>query len=267
MSKQDLPSPPEPPSVEEAPPALESDPDAIFSQPRPRISDFDFGEETARVFDDMLHRSVPSYAEIQRMTGLLAADFATPGSRIYDLGCSTGASFFAVAKHLPPEKQDVTFVGLDNSPEMLARARKNLEERGFPHPFELVEADLNKPIQVENASVVLMVLTLQFLRPLNRDGLLKTIHEGLNDRGCLILVEKVLGNNSDLNRLFIDYYYQFKRAKGYSDLEIAQKREALENVLVPYRLDENFELLYRAGFSTVDVFFKWFNFCGLIATK
>lgn len=266
MASSDLPSPPQPPASE-ALPLLESDPDAIFAQPRPRISDFDFGAETARVFDDMLHRSVPSYAEIQRMTGLLAADFATPGSRIYDLGCSTGASFFAVAKHLPPEKQDVTFIGLDNSREMLARARKNLEERDFPHPYELVEADLNKPIHIENASVVLMVLTLQFLRPLHRDGLLRTIHEGLNERGCLILVEKVLGNNSDLNRLFIDYYYQFKRANGYTDLEIAQKREALENVLVPYRLDENFELLHRAGFSTVDVFFKWFNFCGLIATK
>jgi len=108
---------------------------------------------------------------------------------------------------------------------------------------------------------------LQFVRPLHRDGLLASVARGLNDQGCVILVERVLGESSTYNRLFIEHYYELKRANGYSDLEIAQKREALENVLIPYRLEENRELLKRCGFRNIDVFFKWYCFCGIIAMK
>jgi tRNA (cmo5U34)-methyltransferase len=118
-----------------------------------------------------------------------------------------------------------------------------------------------------DASVVLLVLTLQFVRPLNRDRLLDDIYRGLRPGGCLILVEKVLGETPLFNRLFIKHYYELKRRNGYSELEIAQKREALENVLVPYRLEENRDLLVRHGFQSIDVFFKWYNFSGLIAVK
>jgi tRNA (cmo5U34)-methyltransferase len=120
---------------------------------------------------------------------------------------------------------------------------------------------------VENASVVLLVLTLQFVRPLYRERIIKSIYDGMADNGCLIIVEKVLGENSTFNRLFIKHYYEMKMRNGYSELEISQKREALENVLVPYRLEENKELLRGAGFKHVDVFFKWYNFCGIIAMK
>jgi tRNA (cmo5U34)-methyltransferase len=215
----------------------------------------------------MLHRSVPMYDEVQRMVGSLVNDFVTEGSRIYDLGCSTCASFHAIAGALDRQVGDISFVGLDSSPEMLERARASLDAAKFPHPYELHIADLNGPIEIQGASVVLLVLTLQFIRPLYRDELLRAIHSGLNENGCLIVVEKVLGNDSTFNRMFIEHYYEFKRANGYSELEIAQKREALENVLVPYRLDENRELLTRAGFRAHDVFFKWFNFCGLVAVK
>jgi tRNA (cmo5U34)-methyltransferase len=114
---------------------------------------------------------------------------------------------------------------------------------------------------------VLLVLTLQFVRPLWRDRLIRRIAQGMAENGCLILVEKVLGENSTFNRLFIKHYYEMKKRNGYSDLEIAQKREALENVLIPYRLEENKELLRGQGFQHVDVFFKWYNFCGLLAMK
>jgi len=112
-----------------------------------------------------------------------------------------------------------------------------------------------------------MVLTLQFIRPLYRESLIRSIYEGLGDNGCVILVEKVLAEDSTFNRLFIQHYYEMKRRNGYSDLEIAQKREALENVLVPYRLEENRTLLRKQGFQQVDVFFKWYNFCGIVARK
>jgi tRNA (cmo5U34)-methyltransferase len=239
--------------------------DRLFDRPR-RPEDFDFGRDTAVVFDDMLLRSVPFYEEQQRMIAELAADFAVPGTALYDLGCSTAASFLRIGEALP-KGLDVRFVGVDSSAEMLARARAKLEQAEFGWPYELRLADLDRSVEVASASVVLLVLTLQFVRPLQRERLIREVYEGMVDKGCLILVEKVLGERSTLNRLFIEHYYGMKRRNGYSDLEIAQKREALENVLVPYRLEENRELLHRQGFPDVDVFFKWYNFCGLIAIK
>jgi len=240
--------------------------DQIFARPLPKVDDFHFGAETANVFDDMLPRSVPFYPEIQRMTGELVADFAAPGTAIYDLGCSTATTMLHIAKALPPGL-DTRFVGIDSSEEMLGIARQKLEASAFPWPFELRFADMNQGVEIHQASVVLMVLTLQFIRPLYRESLVRSIHAGLEDNGCVILVEKVLGEDSTFNRLFIKHYYEMKRRSGYSELEIAQKREALENVLVPYRLEENRDLLRKQGFSQVDVFFKWYNFCGILARK
>jgi tRNA (cmo5U34)-methyltransferase len=240
--------------------------DTLFAAARPRAEDFNFGKETAAVFDDMLDRSVPFYAEIQRMLGELVADFAVDRTAIYDLGCSTGNTFLAAGANLRPEL-DVRFIGLDSSEEMLRTAERKLSGAQFPWPFVLKLQDLNDDILIENASVALMILTLQFVRPLNREALIAALHQGLNHNGCLLLVEKVLGEHSSFNRLFIDHYYEMKRRRGYSDMEIAQKREALENVLIPYRLEENKWLLRRVGFQHVDVFFKWYNFCGIVAIK
>jgi len=238
--------------------------DDVFNIKLPSVTDFEFGEQVASVFDDMLARSVPFYEEMQRMIGEMAGDFAVEGSRIYDLGCSTGTTLILLDKHVP---KNVAFVGVDNSEEMLKRCRAKLEKAGITRPCELACADLNEGVSISNASMVLMVLTLQFIRPLYRQALMRSIHNGLNENGCLVLVEKVLGEDSMFNRLFIKYYYDLKKRHGYSELEIAQKREALENVLVPYKLLENRELLLETGFRHVDVFFKWYNFCGIIAVK
>jgi tRNA (cmo5U34)-methyltransferase len=171
-----------------------------------------------------------------------------------------------VGASLPPDL-NVRFVGLDSSEDMLHKAEQKLDGTRFPWPYTLTLHDLNDGLRVDNASVVLMVLTLQFVRPLNRETLMTSLYKGLNHNGCILLVEKVLGEHSTFNRLFINHYYEMKRRKGYSDLEIAQKREALENVLIPYRLEENKRLLRHVGFQHVDVFFKWYNFCGIIAIK
>ena len=239
--------------------------DRLFAAPR-RVGDFDFGKDTAGVFDDMLDRSVPFYQEIQRMVAELAADFAAEGTNIYDLGCSTCTSFLHLDRVLAPDL-DVRFIGVDSSPEMLDQARAKLAQHDFRRPFELRCQDLGLGVAMENASVVQLVLTLQFVRPLYREHLLRSIHAGLTDNGCLILVEKVLGESSTFNRLFINHYYEMKKRNGYSELEIAQKREALENVLVPYRLEENKELLRKVGFNQVDIFFKWYNFCAILAMR
>jgi len=240
--------------------------DGLFAEQRRRVDDFDFGKNTAVVFDDMLDRSVPFYQEIQRMVAELAVDFAADGTTIYDLGCSTATTIAQIDRGLPPEL-NVRYVGIDSSPEMLALAAKKLAESGVTRRCELRHGDLNAGVEIANASVVLLVLTLQFVRPLHRERIIREIYEGLEPNGCLILVEKVLGENSAFNRLFINHYYEMKRRNGYSDLEIAQKREALENVLVPYRFEENKELLRGQGFRHVDTFFKWYNFCAMVAMK
>lgn len=198
------------------------------------------------------------------MLGELAGDFAAPGSNLYDLGCSTGTTLVHLDKLLPP---DVAFVGVDSSPEMLDKARSKLKQAGVKRATELVCADLNNGVAISNASVLVLNLTLQFIRPLNRDRLVMALVAGLNANGCLILVEKMLSQNSTINRLFIKHYYEFKKRNGYSEMEIAQKREALENVLIPYHFDENRELLLRNGFRSCDVFFRWYNFCGMLAIK
>lgn len=250
------------------PPLKVGGPDKVFATPLERVDDFSFNSQVTAVFDDMLDRSVPFYGEIQRMVAELAVDFAEPDTNVYDLGCSTCNSFLQIDRIMPAGKgKDVRFVGIDSSEEMLDKARTKLAAARFARPFSLSTADLNVGVEVENASVVMMVLTLQFVRPLYRERLVRSIQQGMNDNGCLILVEKVLGEHSTFNRLFIQHYYEMKARNGYSELEIAQKREALENVLVPYRLEENKELLRAAGFRYADVFFKWYNFCGLIALK
>ncbi len=254
----------------EAPGGLPEDFTPISEARSPRrddkasIADFDFGEETAAVFDDMLDRSIPEYRELQRMIGELAATFAEPGTRVYDLGCSTGITLETLMGAI---QAPLEFVGLDYSPAMLERARDRLSSLPGDRPVTLLEADLNNGARVENASVVVLNLTLQFVRPLRRDLLIQEVNRGINQNGCLILIEKVLGNDSLFNRTFIRLYYEMKRRNGYSETDIAHKREALENVLIPYRVDENFELLARNGFNHADIFFKWYNFCGIIGVK
>ncbi len=238
-------------------------PDKLFVDKVAEIGGFNFGEKTAEVFDDMLDRSVPQYREMQRMIGEIAAEFADNGTNVYDLGCSTGITMQTLMKSID---RDVHFVGVDNSPAMLNRARERLSTVK-DRRWELMEADLNQPFEFKNASVVVVNLVLQFVRPLYRDTLIRNLHAGLRDTGCLILVEKVLGNDSLFNRTFIKFYYDMKKRNGYSEMEISKKREELENVLIPYRVEENYELLRKGGFSHIDMFFKWYNFCGILALK
>lgn len=238
--------------------------DKLFNEKRDLIQNFDFGKETAAVFDDMLDRSVPFYGETQRMIAEICADFAVSGTNLYDLGCSTCTTFLRIEGRIP---KDVNYIGIDSSDEMLKKAEQKLKEHAFSGNYSLVCADINKAITISNASVVIMNLTLQFVRPLHREKLIQNIADGLNPGGCLILIEKVLSEDSTVNRLFMKYYYDMKKRNGYSEMEIAQKREALENVLVPYHYDENRALLLDNGFSACDAFFRWYNFCGMLAIK
>jgi tRNA (cmo5U34)-methyltransferase len=238
--------------------------DEVFRDEIEKASDFKFGANVAKVFDDMVNRSVPFYGEIQRMMAELAADHAKEETFVYDLGCSTGTTMIGMDTMVNPE---IKFIGVDDSQEMLDKCKSKFIEIGFSRNYELRCADLGQGMQIQNASVVVLCLTLQFVRPIYRERLLADIYKGLNSGGVLILVEKILAEESNFNRDFIKYYYNYKRRNHYSELEISQKREALENVLVPYKLSENITLLRDKGFSHCEVFFKWYNFAGLIATK
>ncbi|HEY0653754.1 MAG TPA: carboxy-S-adenosyl-L-methionine synthase CmoA [Chryseosolibacter sp.] len=238
--------------------------DEVFKDPITQSSDFKFDQKVVTVFDDMVTRSVPYYLEMQRMIGELAQEYARVGTNVYDLGCSTGTTMKNMDNTVD---QRIKFIGVDDSNQMLKQCEENLKTAGMRRTFELINVDLNKGIHIENASVVVLCLTLQFIRPLYRVKLLEQIRSGLVDGGCLILVEKILGEESSLNRNFIKYYYDFKKRNNYSEMEIAQKREALENVLVPYKLSEDIDMLLTSGFSHCEVFFKWYNFAGMIAFK
>ena len=238
--------------------------DALFAEPRALPADFVFDSETVSVFDNMVDRSVPFYQEIQRMTGEIAADFAVPGTSLYDLGCSTATTMLVLDKIVHP---DVVFVGMDNSQDMLEKALLKMEASGTKRNYQLLHNDLHDNLFITNASVVTMVLTLQFVRPMYRAQILQNIYDGLQEGGCLILVEKVTSANTLINRLFIQHYYEFKKRNNYSDMEISQKREALENILIPYRPEENRELLLKTGFQHVEEFFRWYNFSAIVAVK
>lgn len=239
--------------------------DTIFASPLERAADFDFGEQTAQVFDDMLSRSVPFYDEVQCMIVEIIASLVGEEPVIYDLGCSTGTTLLMLAIRLAGKNPHL--VGIDSSLPMLERARMKFE--GTPHSSVVTwqHLDLNKVMMSDPADVFVMNLTLQFVRPLYREQLVSNLYDKLKPGGCLILVEKIMADSSLLNRIYTEMYYALKKRKGYSDLEIGQKREALENVLIPYRITENLELLNRCGFINPDTFFRWFNFAGFIGIK
>lgn len=238
--------------------------DKIFNEKIKKTSDFKFGKNVAGVFDDMVNRSVPYYGEMQRMIAELAADHAKQDSYVYDLGCSTGTTMIGMNTTVP---ENIEFIGVDDSAQMLEKCDAKLKEAGLTRKYQLVNADLSKGVQISNASVVVLCLTLQFIRPVYRERLVQSIYDGLQTDGVLILIEKILAEESSFNRDFIKYYYDMKRRHSYSEMEISQKREALENVLIPYKLSEDNLLLRESGFAHVEIFFKWYNFAGLIAIK
>lgn len=238
--------------------------DNIFKQKITKSTDFKFDKTVVDVFDDMVVRSVPFYLEMQRMITELANDYTVPGTSLYDLGCSTGTTLLSLNRVLDPS---VKLVGIDESRQMLDMCSSNLKKEMISRPFDLIIGDLNQSVDLKNASTVVLCLTLQFVRPVNRLKLLQSVYGQLNPGGCLILVEKILGETSEFNRQMIKYYYDYKRRNNYDDMEISQKREALENVLIPYKLGEDQQLILEAGFNSCETFFKWYNFSGIIAFK
>ena len=238
--------------------------DDIFKE-HETARDWIFDKRVVEVFDDMVSRSVPFYQETHQMAVDLAKRFVQPDTEIVDLGCSTATLLISTQRAIDIPK--ARYIGVDNSKSMLSEAKRKAEEAGCAANTVFVEADIEKELPFSNASVVFMNYTLQFIRPLHRERLLTAINERLCPGGCLVILEKVLSEHSVFNRMYIEIYHEFKRNAGYNDDEIARKRESLENIMVPFRVGENIELMTRAGFGTVDMFFKWYNWVGYVAVK
>ncbi|MBV7299944.1 carboxy-S-adenosyl-L-methionine synthase CmoA [Enterovibrio paralichthyis] len=238
--------------------------DKIFAAPIEKLGDFTFDENVAEVFPDMIQRSVPGYSNIISAIGMLAERFATEGSNIYDLGCSLGAATLSMRRHI--KAPDCTIIGVDNSPAMVERCKLHVNAYRSDTDVQIIEADIRN-VDIENASVVVLNFTLQFLSPDDRQALLKKIYAGLKPGGILILSEKYNFADETANELLIDLHHDFKRANGYSELEISQKRSALENVMKPDSIDTHNARLKDIGFSSVAVWFQCFNFGSMFAIK
>ena len=238
--------------------------DRVFARKQHWIKPFAFNREVADVFDDMLVRSVPLYRESIYRQARLASRFYQAGTRMYDLGCSHGNLGHLICEQFL--HRGFTMVGVDTSWPMLEKYRQRLQQDRAGSAINLVCGSM-EDIKIENASVVVVNLTLQFLDTARRDGLICRIFSGMLPGGALLLMEKTVHPDAFGNALEQDFYRQFKRENGYSDLEISQKRDALEKVLVPDTLETHFRRLDQAGFSFWDVWLKWFNFSGIIAVK
>lgn len=243
---------------------VDQKPDNIYASPLDRVTDFAFDDAVARVFPDMIQRSVPGYTTIIPMIGLITERYAKPGTHCYDLGCSLGASTLAMRHGL--KDIECTLIAIDNSEAMIKRCEHYIELDNGVAPVKLHCNDI-RHVAIENASVVTLNFTLQFIRQEDRLKLLKSIADGLHTGGVLILSEKVYFEPAQEQETLEALHYDFKRANGYSNLEISQKRSALEQVLIPETIEEHKQRLLASGFSSVVVWYQCFNFVSLLAIK
>jgi len=238
--------------------------DAIFSTPLDRVARFSFDEQVVACFPDMIRRSVPGYGQILGMLGVIAGRHLRHGGHVYDLGCSLGAAGLALAGTLAPEA--FRYTGVDLSPAMVTRARETLAEECPDHAMEVLEGDIRQ-LEYAPAGMIVLNFTLQFLAPEDRDAVISRLFAALEPGGVLVLSEKIKAADEQENAWLVERYHDFKRANGYSEMEISQKRTALENVLVPDTLVGHHERLARAGFSRAHTWFQFLNFASLIAFK
>ncbi len=238
-------------------------PDQVYAKPR-MIVDFAFDESVARVFPDMIRRSVPGYESVIALTGLLAEQYARPESHCYDLGCSLGAATLAMRSRI--QQAGCRIIAVDNAEAMTRRCQQHVREAGEGIEVEVVCADI-QDIVIQNASVVVLNFTLQFISPEARPALIQHIYNGMCPGGALLLSEKIVFADSAEQQRMEALHIAFKKANGYSDLEISQKRSALENVLIPDTLEQHQARLRAAGFNSVDLWFRCMNFVSLLAIK
>jgi tRNA (cmo5U34)-methyltransferase len=242
---------------------MHSSKDSLYANPLGDVAAFKFDDKVVDVFPDMIQRSVPGYSTIISAIGLLAARFARADSHCYDLGCSLGAATVAMRREITAP--NCRIVAVDNSPAMIERLQHNLAAAAWVD-VDVQCADIRE-VHIENASVVVLNFTLQFIPPADRAGLLARIYQALLPGGILILSEKLAFDDGRQQQLQADMHHLFKKAQGYSELEVSQKRAALENVLIPETFASHQQRLLAAGFGSAEIWFQYFNFASMIALK
>lgn len=238
--------------------------DTLYSSPVGTVNSFKFDQAVVDVFPDMIQRSVPGYQAIISAIGLLAGRFAQKNSVCYDLGCSLGAATFAMRDQI--SAADCKIIAVDNSKAMIEQLETQLKQEGSTIRVDVLCADI-RDVVIENASVVILNFTLQFIPIKDRFIFLEKIYQGLLPGGILVLSEKLKFEDVRQQELQTDLHHVFKKSQGYSDLEISQKRSALENVLLAETFATHQQRLGNAGFSSVEIWFQYFNFSSMIALK
>ena len=241
-----------------------SDTDLIYSNPQAQVKDFTFDAQVVEVFPDMISRSVPGYNTIIDTIGRLSQRFVQKNSITYDLGCSLGAATLAMRKGINDKQCKI--IAVDNSSAMVERCKMHINAFKGETPVEVVEANI-QDVKIENASMVVLNFTLQFVDKPERQALINNIASGINKGGILVISEKISHGDSIIDEHLIDLHHDFKRTNGYSELEVAQKRTALENVMRTDSIEQHIERLKNAGFSHVSPWFQCFNFISFIAIK
>jgi tRNA (cmo5U34)-methyltransferase len=254
--------------------------DNIYAQNHPSLGAFAFDDAVARVFPDMIKRSVPGYTTIIPMIGVISEHYAQDNSQLYDLGCSLGASLLAMRNGVKAKNCKV--VGIDNAQAMLERCQTYVDmdsaDIDSVGQDSACAEDINENVPVElhlgdvtcfpykDASVITLNFTLQFIDPDKRQALIQTLFDAMLPGGALILSEKICFEGIE-QTLQEQLHWDFKRANGYSDLEVSQKRSALENVLLPETAQAHINRLKAAGFSQASQWYQCFNFTSFIAIK
>ena len=238
--------------------------DKVFSKPLTEINDFNFDDRVADVFPDMIKRSVPGYGSIIRHLGIFARLFVTENSNVYDLGSSLGAASQSMQQNIKAD--GVKIIAVDNSESMVERSRKLFNTNNTKTPVSVIQDDIEN-VKIANASMVVLNFTLQFVEKSARTALLKNIADGINPGGLLVLSEKIHFTNPVTEKLIDDMHLDFKRQNGYSELEISQKREALQDILIPETFDEHRARLLSVGFRSADIWYQQYNFASMVAIK
>ncbi len=238
--------------------------DNIYSQPLERVNGFRFDQNVARVFPDMIRRSVPGYEEILQGISLFTAYHVKPHTRCYDLGSSLGAASLAMQRGI--KKPGVEIYAIDNSPDMIRESKNYIKNHPEEAPIHLICADF-RDIKIENASVVVLNYTLQFLDPAEREERLRIIYQGMLPNSVLIVSEKILFPDAQEHEFQYAMHLAFKKAQGYSNLEISQKRTSLENVLIAETFETHKTRLLKIGFKQCFQWFQYFNFISMAAIK
>lgn len=241
--------------------------DRLFRKTAEPPMDFEFNDQVADVFDDMLHRSVPFYDEIQRMVVEVGLFHLVNGGVLYDVGSSLGTTIEGFTRHITNDDLGTRYVGFEPSLPMRQRASKKLQSHLQLGRVSFIGEPIEAQESLPEAQVIIFLFTLQFVRPIHRSRIIKMCYESLRENGCILIAEKTLSDDPVIGRRMIDFYHDFKSRNGYSSIEISKKREMLENVLVPFRNSENIELLREAGFTVIENIFRWYNFSVYYAVK